>query len=90
MSSCPGLVTALILRCARGDQAALGTLFDLLHAPVAAIVGGHGRGRDDLVVEVFHHVWRGAPAFRRGDDPVAWVLDLARSSARPAPVAVAV
>ena len=47
-TSCPGLVSALVLRCARGDRAALGTLFDLLYAPVAATVGGPGVPRDDL------------------------------------------
>lgn len=90
VSSCPGFVTDLVLRCARGDRAALGVLFDLLHAPVAAAVGSPGVARDDLVVEVFRDVWLQAPAFRRGADPVAWVLDLARSAAHRSPAAVAV
>lgn len=84
------MVSALVLRCARGDREALGTLFDLLHAPVAALIDGPGVPRDDLVVEVFQDVWRSAPAFRLGDDPVAWVLGLARSTARRCPAAVAV
>ncbi len=90
MSHCPGLVTALLLRCARDDRSALGVLFDLLYAPVAATVGGTGAERDDLVVEVFQDVWLRANSFRRGDDPVAWVLDLARSTASRSPAAVAV
>jgi len=89
-AGCPGFVSALVLRCARDDRAALGTLVDLLYAPVAATVGEPGIPRDDLVAEVFHTVWRRAHAFRRDDDAVAWVLDLARATARryPAPVAV--
>lgn len=90
VSSCPGFVTDLVLRCARGDRAALGVLFDLLHAPVAATVGTPEVARDDLVVEVFRDVWLRAPAFRRGDDPVAWVLELARSTALRSPAALAV
>lgn len=90
VSSCPGFVTDLVLRCARGDRAALGVLFDLLHSPVAAVVGTPGVARDDLVVEVFRDVWQRAPAFHSGDDPVTWVLELARSTARSSPAGVAV
>ncbi|MDO9496781.1 MAG: sigma factor [Nocardioides sp.] len=89
-AGCPGLVSVLVLRCARDDRDALGTLVDLLYAPVAATVGEPGIARDDLVAEVFHTVWRRAHAFRRDDDAVAWVLDLARSTARRYPAAVAV
>ncbi|GEP32303.1 hypothetical protein NSZ01_00710 [Nocardioides szechwanensis] len=90
MPHCPGFVSALVLRCARDDRAALGTLFDLLHAPVAAMVGGSGIERDDLVAEVFQEVWANANHFRRGDDPVAWVLGLARQTGARAPAAIAV
>jgi len=88
--SCPGLVTALVLRCAQGDRDALGTLVDLLHGPVAATVGGPRASRDDRVVDVFRDVWRQAPAFPRGDDPVAWVLALARATVPQAPASIAV
>jgi DNA-directed RNA polymerase specialized sigma24 family protein len=87
---CPGFVTALVLRCARDDRAALGTLFDLLYAPVAATVRRPGTERDDLVAEVFHDVWANANHFRRGEDPVAWVLGIARQRAAHAPSAMAV
>jgi DNA-directed RNA polymerase specialized sigma24 family protein len=87
---CPGFVTALVLRCAQGDRSALGTLFDLLHGPVAATLGAPGVSRDDLVVEVFRDVWLQAPTFPRGADPVAWVLDLARAAAGRTRTAVAV
>lgn len=90
MSYCPGFVSALVLRCARDDRAALGTLFDLLYAPVAVTVGGPGRERDDLVAEVFQRVWTNANHFRRGDDPVDWVLGLARQTAARVPTAMAV
>lgn len=89
-AGCPGLVSALVLRCARDDRAALGTLFDLLHAPVAAMVDGPGVPRDDLVAEVFQDVWRNAHSFRRDEDAVEWVLDLARATARRCPAAIAV
>lgn len=90
MSYCPGFVSALVLRCARDDRAALGTLFDLLYAPVAATVGSPGMARDDLVAEVFQDVWANANHFHRGDDAVAWVLGLARQKSARAPAAMAV
>lgn len=89
-TTCPGFASALVLRCARDDRAALGTLLDLLYAPVAAVVGGPGAARDDLVVEVFQDVWRFADTFRRDEDAVAWVLDLAGARARRTPAGVAV
>lgn len=90
-TDCPGFVSALVLRCARGDRAALGTLVDLLYAPVAATVSGPRTAvDDDLVAQVFRDVWRTAPTFRREDNAVVWVLDLARATARRSRLAVAV
>lgn len=84
---CTGLVTRLLLRCAGGDQAALGTLVDLSHRAVLGTLVGHDPdASDDEVVEVFREVWRRAPRFRAGQDAVAWLLAVAADVASPAPV----
>ncbi|MCW2852502.1 MAG: Sigma-70 region 2 [Nocardioides sp.] len=91
-SPCEGLLSGLVARCGRGDPGSLGTLFDLLHGVVSVTVrrrlpvGALTEDTDDLVVGVFHEVWRRAPLFRAGeDDPLRWVLQLADQTPRPAP-----
>jgi DNA-directed RNA polymerase specialized sigma24 family protein len=84
-SACEGLVSGLLVRCARGETAALGTLFDLTYGLVAATLGRRAAEEtDDLVVEVFQDVWRHAPAFRPGlQDPLAWLLGIADATVAP-------
>jgi hypothetical protein len=82
-SDCPGFITELILRCGRGDEAALGPLFDLFYAPVAAAVAQPDRPgtAGELVHEAFVRVWRHAPTFVPGDlGPVEWVLQQAATT----------
>jgi len=85
-ADCRGFVTELILRCGRGDEAALGRLFDLFHAPVAAAVQrqGHSGPTDELVLDVFLRVWRHAPTFVPGDrGAVDWLLGHATAETQP-------
>lgn len=82
-SDCPGFITELILRCGRGDEAALGRLFDLFYAPVAAAVGQPSRPgtAGELVHEAFVRVWRHAPTFvPGGQGPVEWVMEQAAAT----------
>jgi hypothetical protein len=82
-SDCPGFITGLILRCGRGDEAALGLLFDLFCAPVTAAVAQSGRPAPagELVHETFVRVWRHAPTFVPGDQgPVEWVMQQAAAA----------
>lgn len=78
---CPGFVTDLILRCAVGDEAALGSLFDHLYPLVIAIVGGAAPLESDeaRVLATFRRLWDQAPNY----DPklfgsVEWVVSQAR------------
>lgn len=62
---CRGFVGELVLRCGRGDEAALGRLLDLFYAPLLADAVRRGRPRPDdaLVSEAFVLLWRAAPTF---------------------------
>lgn len=82
---CSGFVTDLVLRCGRGDEAALGDLFDLFLPLVSTIVGHDtlGRSTDDAVVDAFHRLWRHAPSYEAGQDAVGWVLGHARGRTCP-------
>jgi hypothetical protein len=83
--ACPGFITALLLRCGHGDEAALGLLFDLFYAPVAATVGGQARPEmvETLVHAAFVRVWCYAPTFVPGDQrPVEWVMEQALATAQ--------
>jgi hypothetical protein len=76
---CQGLITNLVLRCGRGDEAALGSLFDLTFFLVAAAVDRgslSATGVDDEVVDAFRRIWRRSPGYRPTERGVlAWVLD---------------
>ena len=74
-----GFLTELVLRCGRGDPAALARLFDLFYAPVAAEVANRVPGDDvePVVAEVFAQLWRQAPKFVPGRArAVGWVMAL--------------
>ena len=81
-----GGVTRLILRCGRGDEAALGQLFDLFYGPVAAALsrGPGDRSAEDLVIRAFVRLWSCAPTYRPQDQaPVEWVM--CQTGASPPP-----
>jgi len=88
---CAGAITGLVLRCAEGNRAALGTLFDLFYAPVLATVAPQGPSEttDGQVVEVFREVWRRAPRFEVGQDPATWILAVAQGVRPATPVPAA-
>lgn len=73
---CPGFVSALVLRCARGDHDALGALFDLffplVHARLA-VLAPH-EPIDERVIDTFQRVWQEAPGYQVAEDAVAWVM----------------
>ena len=83
-ADCPGFITDLILRCGRGDEAALGHLFDLLHAPVSVVLAqGRPEARDEMVLDVFRRLWRHAPTFVPGEQgAVAWAMQHAAAVAQ--------
>lgn len=78
---CPGFIADLLTRCARGEDAALGRIFDLFLPSVLGVVGNgiSSQQTDTCVVETFHHVWLNAASFDPvAQDAVTWVLDQAR------------
>jgi hypothetical protein len=73
-----GVVTALVVRCAAGDEAALKQLMSLFYgAAVAQAAARVPPGEvEDAVVRGFVRVWRRAGTFRpRADGAVVWVMD---------------
>lgn len=81
---CPGFVTGLVLRCARGDRSALAPLMDLLYAPVLARVAPHPASTvsDEVVTRAFVRIWEQAPSYDPTTDggAVAWLLDQASAA----------
>lgn len=80
--SCPGFITELIQRCAQGDEAALGSLFDVFIPLVLAIVGGGvaSPAAEAMAVETFQRVWLSSASFDPAtSESVTWVLDHARA-----------
>jgi hypothetical protein len=79
---CQGFVTELVLSCGRGDEAALGDLFDLTFFFVAAAVSrdhDSSAGIDDEVVEAYERIWRRSVTYRPEDAAVLdWLFDQAR------------
>jgi len=76
---CQGFVTHLVLRCGRGDESALGDLFDLTYFLVARVVNRGScsvTGADEDVVEAFRRIWLQSPTYQPSEQPVlAWVFD---------------
>ena len=73
---CPYSIASLVQRCADGDVAALGSLFDRVLALVDGEVARHdpSGGHDDTVLRVFARIWREAPTFAACPEPVlAWI-----------------
>jgi hypothetical protein len=76
---CERSITHLVLRCAQGDEAALGDLFDLTFFLVAAIVNRapiSSTGVDDEIVEAFRRIWCQSPAYEPAEQKViAWLVE---------------
>jgi hypothetical protein len=90
-----GSITHLILRCGRGDETALGELFDLTFFFVAATVGRSSlccAGIDDEVVAAFRRMWRRASSYQpEHQAALDWVFDQALEASvadRPNPYRV--
>ena len=76
---CLGLIAHLVLRCGRGDEGALGELFDSTFPFVAAAVrrgGAPSTALDDAIVEAYWRLWDRSPAYEPSATGVlAWVMD---------------
>jgi RNA polymerase sigma-70 factor (ECF subfamily) len=75
----------LLAGVADGSQSALAELYDLCHRPVFALalrIVKDRQAAEDVLLDVFLQVWRGAAAFDRARGPAFhWLLTLARSRA---------
>ncbi len=78
---------ALVRAIAAGDTGAFGTLYMSTHGIVftsIARITGHRATAEELTVEVFHEVWRGAPTYDPASNSVVgWIMNLARARALP-------
>ena len=74
-----------VRRCARGDQAALGALYDETSRVVYSIalrVLAQPADAEEVTMDVYSQVWRTAASYREGRGSVAtWLVMLARSRA---------
>jgi RNA polymerase sigma-70 factor, ECF subfamily len=75
----------LVRAVAAGDQTALRTLYEQAHRLVFTLALRIVRSRqtaEEIVVDVFHDVWRRAPAYDPAAGPVlGWVMNQTRSRA---------
>jgi RNA polymerase sigma-70 factor, ECF subfamily len=78
---------ALVRAIAAGDTSAFGTLYMSTHGIVftsIARITGDRATAEELTVEVFHDVWRGAASFDAASNSVVgWIMNLARARALP-------
>ena len=76
---------ALVQSIGRGDQLALHALYTQTHRIVFTLImriTGNRETAEELTVDVFHDVWRRAPAYTpEGGPVVGWILNQARSRA---------
>ncbi|MBM4242909.1 MAG: sigma-70 family RNA polymerase sigma factor [Deltaproteobacteria bacterium] len=75
----------LVVRCARGDQAALAHLYDMTAAHVNGLalrILGDRDTAEEITGDVFLQAWRSAASYdpSRGS-PIAWLLTITRSRA---------
>ena len=75
----------LIERIAAGEQLALHAIYERSHRMVFTLIvriTGNRETADELTIDVFHDVWRRAPAYTpEGGSVVGWILNQARSRA---------
>jgi RNA polymerase sigma-70 factor (ECF subfamily) len=81
----PPIDGELVARAARGDERAIGQLYDryggVLYAVAYRIVGQRADA-EEVVLEAFTQAWRDAPRFEAGRGSVAgWLTMIARSRA---------
>lgn len=76
---------ALVERMSRGDDRALGALYDrhaALCYSLALAVTGEAADADEVVAEAFHQVWQTADRFDRGRGTVrSWLVTVTRTRA---------
>jgi RNA polymerase sigma-70 factor (ECF subfamily) len=76
---------SLVRAIAAGDQLALHALYERAHRPVFTLIMRVTASREtaeELTVDVFHDVWRRAPAYDAANGTVlGWVMNQARSRA---------
>jgi len=76
---------ALVQSIGKGDQLALHALYVQSHRIVFTLImriTGNRETAEELTVDVFHDVWRRAPAYTpEGGSVVGWILNQARSRA---------
>ena len=73
---CPYSLANLVARCAAGDVAALGVLFDRIGTLVGRDVtmGGSAREHDDAVRRVFLRIWRESGSYDARSEPaLGWI-----------------
>ena len=75
-----------LVRCvAAGDQAALHALYERAHRVVFTLtmrIAGNHATAEELTLDVFHDVWRRAPAYDPANGTVlGWIMNQARSRA---------
>lgn len=78
---------ALVRGAAAGDTSAFGALYmstqDIVFTSLARITGDRATA-EELTVDVFHDVWRGASGYDPASNSVVgWVMNLARARALP-------
>ena len=85
---CPASPSAdgeLVARAARGDERAIGQLYDRYGAVLYAVayrIVGQRADAEEVVLEAFAQAWREAPRFEAGRGSVAgWLTMIARSRA---------
>jgi len=75
----------LVQSIARGDQLALHALYSQTHRIVFTLImriTGNQETAEELTIDVFHDVWRRAPAYDpAGGSVVGWIMNQARSRA---------
>jgi len=76
---------ALVQSIGKGDQLALHALYAQMHRIVFTLImriTGNRETAEELTIDVFHDVWRRAPAYTpEGGSVVGWILNQARSRA---------
>jgi RNA polymerase sigma-70 factor (ECF subfamily) len=76
---------ALVRSVAAGDQAALHALYERAHRVVFTLImriAGNHATAEELTLDVFHDVWRRAPAYDPANGTVlGWIMNQARSRA---------
>ena len=75
----------LVQSIAAGDQLALHALYEMAHRPVFTLamrITANRESAEELTIDVFHDVWRGASRYDAANGTVlGWIMNQARSRA---------